>query len=58
MLNDYLNTELFNVGLPVKIIENRADYTSNEHLQNRSVYGSQLKLKTSKNMLKGLLRNH
>lgn len=52
MLNDYLNTELFNVGLPVKIIENRADYTSNEHLQNRSVYGSQLKLKTSKKYVK------
>lgn len=52
MLCDYLNTELFNVGLPVKIIENRLDYRSNEHLQNRSVYGSLLKLKTSKKYVK------
>lgn len=52
MLSDYLNTELFNVGLPVKIIENRRDYQSNEHVQNRSVYGSQLKLKTSKRYVK------
>ena len=52
MLGDYLNTELFNVGLPVKVIENRADYSSNAHLQNRSVYGSQLKLKTSKRYVK------
>ena len=52
MLSDYLNTELFNVGLPVKIIENRKDYENNEHKQNRSVYGSQLKLKTSKKYVK------
>ena len=52
MLSDYLNTELFNVGLPVKVIENRADFRSNEHLQNRSVYGSHLKLKTSKRYVK------
>jgi hypothetical protein len=52
MLSDYLNTELFNVGLPVKVIENRADFKNNEHLQNRSVYGSQLKLKTSKRYVK------
>ena len=52
MLADYLNTELFNVGLPVKVIENRSDYKANTHLQNRSVYGSQLKLKTSKKYVK------
>lgn len=52
MLVDYLNTELFCVGLPVKIIENRANYRSNIHLQNRSVYGSLLKLKTSKRYVK------
>lgn len=52
MLGDYLNTELFNVGLPVKVIENRANYRSNTHSQNRFVYGSQLKLKTSKRYLK------
>lgn len=52
MLGDYLNTELFNVGLPVKIIENRANYKTNVHLQNRSIYGSHLKLKTSKRYVK------
>lgn len=52
MLVDYLNTELFNVGLPVKIIENRINYRGNTHLQNRSVYGSLLKLKTSKRYVK------
>lgn len=52
MLVDYLNTELFSVGLPVKIIENRANYRNNIHLQNRSVYGSLLKLKTSKRYVK------
>lgn len=52
MLGDYLNTELFNVGLPVKVIENRASYRTNAHLQNRSIYGSQLKLKTSKKYVK------
>ena len=46
MLGDYLNTELFNVGLPVKVIENRESYKGNVHLQNRYIYGSQLKLKT------------
>lgn len=52
MLGDYLNTELFNVGLPVKVIENRESYKGNVHLQNRSIYGSQLKLKTSRRYLK------
>lgn len=52
MLVDYLNTELFNIGLPVKIIENRKNYRSNVHLQNRSIYGSLLKLKTSKRYVK------
>ena len=52
MLVDYLNTELFSVGLPVKVIENRRNYIGNTHLQNRSVYGSYLKLKTSKRYVK------
>ncbi|MCB9498797.1 MAG: hypothetical protein H6687_02795 [Bacillales bacterium] len=52
MLGDYLNTELFNVGLPVKIIENRSQYKDNVHVQNRSVYGSLSKLKTSKKYVK------
>ncbi len=52
MLGDYLNTELFNVGLPIKVIENRANYFDNAHIQNRSIYGTQLKLKTSKRYVK------
>ena len=52
MLGDYLNTELFNVGLPVKVIENRKEYRENTHLQNRSVYGSLLKIKTSRKYVK------
>lgn len=52
MLGDYLNTELFNVGIPVKLIENRDNYKVNTHLQNRSIYGSLLKIKTSKKYVK------
>lgn len=52
MLGDYLNTELFNVGLPVKVIENRKDYRNTESTQNRSTYGSYWKLKTSKKYVK------
>lgn len=48
MLCDYLNTELFDVKLPIKVIENRQNYKNNANLQNRSVFGSQLKLKTWK----------
>ena len=48
MLCDYLNTELFNVGLPVKVIDNRLDYRNNSGSQNRSIFGSQAKLKTYK----------
>ena len=48
MLHDYLNSELFNVGLPVKVIENRKMYSSNRHIQNRNVYGTFSKLQTWK----------
>lgn len=48
MLIDYLNTELFNVGLPVKIIDNREQYKENFRNQNRNVHGSLAKLKTFK----------
>lgn len=47
-LGDYLNTELFGVGFPVFLIENRRWYLSNEHVQNRHVYGGKLKLLTWK----------
>ena len=52
MLGDYVNTELFNVGLPVKLIENRADYSSNTHLQNRNSFGTFSKLQTWKAYVK------
>lgn len=47
MLLDYINTEMFNVGLPVKVIENRMQYKGNKHLQNRYAHGSYVKLQTS-----------
>ena len=47
MLIDFVNTQLFNVGIPVKISDNRLDYKSNSSKQNRYSYGSYLKLKTS-----------
>lgn len=52
MLIDYLNTELFNVGLPVKIIDNREQYKDNLRNQNRNVHGSLAKLKTFKYVAK------
>ena len=48
MFGDYLNTELFGVGFPVFLIENRREYLGNEHAQNRHVYGGKLKLLTWK----------
>ena len=48
MFSDYLNTELFNVPLPVKVIENRMEYKDNFRKQNRYAYGSKLKLETWK----------
>ena len=47
-LGDYLNTELFGVGFPVYLIENRRCYLANDHVQNRHVYGGKLKLLTWK----------
>ena len=46
MLGDFINTELYNVSLPVKVIENRDDFTSNVHKQNRYSYGSNNKMMT------------
>lgn len=48
MLIDYINTELFNVGLPIKIVENRKNYESNIKKQNRYAYGTLTKLRTFK----------
>ena len=52
MLGDYLNTELFSVGLPVKLIENRLDFKDVESNQNRYIYGSYFKLQTTKKYIK------
>ncbi|MBN2833459.1 MAG: ATP-binding protein [Candidatus Delongbacteria bacterium] len=52
MLVDYINTELFSVGIPVKIIENRGNYRDNKNAQNRNAYGTLTKLKTSKKYVK------
>ena len=46
MLGDFVNTELYNVSLPVKMIENRANYTENTHAQNRNSFGSFYKMQT------------
>lgn len=48
MFSDYINTELFNVALPIKIIENRIEYTSNVHAQSRNAFGTRMKLQTWK----------
>lgn len=46
MLGDFINTELYNVSLPVKVIENRENFISNAHIQNRYSYGSSNKMMT------------
>lgn len=48
MLGDYINTQMFSVGFPVKIMDLRKDYVINEKTQNRYSYGSYLKMQTSK----------
>lgn len=48
MLGDYVNTELFNVALPVKMVENRKNYSQNKNAQNRNSFGSLAKLCTWK----------
>ncbi len=50
-LIDYINTELFYVKFPVKIVENRGNYTMNQSHQNRYAYGSKLKLLGSKHKI-------
>lgn len=48
MLGDFINTELFKVGIPVKVVENRKQYLDNKHSQNRYSYGTFYKLHTWK----------
>ncbi len=47
MLYDYINTELYDVSIPVKVIDNRADYINNSGQQARNSYGSKSKIMTS-----------
>lgn len=52
MLGDLINSELFNVSIPVKIIENRKQFELNQNHQNRNSFGSYIKLHTWKYMKK------
>lgn len=45
-LVDFINTELFDIGLPISVYENRKSFALNEHHQNRVAYGSSLRLST------------
>lgn len=47
-LSDYINTQLFNVGLPIDLIDNRKNFQGNAHTQDRNAYGTFMKLKTWK----------
>lgn len=49
---DYINTELFNVKIPIKLTENRKNFSLNEKLQKRNAFGSFMKLKTHKKYVK------
>ncbi len=52
MLLSYIDTQLFNVKFPVKIIDNRKNYISNKASQNRYSYGSYLHLLSTKKHVK------
>ena len=52
MLINYIDTNLFNVGLPVKVIDNRANFKSNSSSQKRNAYGTFLRLQNSKHVKK------
>lgn len=52
MLGDYLNIEMFAVGFPIKMVENRQYFLDETNKrQNRYIYGSKFKLLTSKKNL-------
>lgn len=48
MLINYIDTNLFNVGLPVKIVDNRANFRDNSSNQNRYAHGTFARLQNSK----------
>lgn len=47
-MGDFLNTELFGVKFPIRLVENRENFLMNVHAQERYSYGSLLKLETWK----------
>lgn len=48
MLGDFINTELYNVPIPVYVIENRENYKENANAQNRNSFGTFYKMLTWK----------
>lgn len=48
MLGDYVNTQLFDVALPVRIIDDRQNFTALSSSQTRYAYGTAMKLLTYK----------
>lgn len=52
MLINYIDTNLFNVGLPVKIIDNRANFKYNPSHQDRNSCGSFIRMQNSKHIKK------
>lgn len=47
MLINYIDTNLFNVGLPVKVVDNRANFRDNPSAQKRYAHGTYARLKNS-----------
>ncbi len=54
MLINYIDTNLFNIGLPVKIVDNRANFKDNTSNQNRYAHGTFARLQNSKYVKKDL----
>ena len=52
MLLWYIDTQLFSVKFPIKIIDNRKNFISNEASQNKYSYGSYLNLLSTKRHVK------
>lgn len=52
MLINYIDTNLFNVGLPVKVIDNRANFRNNPSAQKRYAHGTYARLKNSEYLRK------
>lgn len=57
-LIDYLNTELFDIKIPIKVIDNRPRFNSNKSYQNRNAMGSMMKLRTTTHVMKEYSGTH